>query len=118
MSPILRVGLSALIAYCGTIETVRNRKSFIASVSQIGSSVPSSVDVAADVAHARVEADQALPERRLAAAGLAGEPHDLAVRERERDAVERLHVAGERAVVDPQVVDEQAHRITSPAASG
>ena len=50
-------------------------------------------DTALDVAHAPVEPDEALPERRLAAAGLAGEPHDLAVRDREGDAVERLHVA-------------------------
>ena len=42
-SPIFRVGLSALIAYCGTIDTVRKRKAFIAFVSQTGSSVPSIV---------------------------------------------------------------------------
>ena len=40
--PILRVGLSALIAYCGMIETSPNRKAFIARRPQIGSSVPSS----------------------------------------------------------------------------
>ena len=30
MRPILRIGLSALIAYCGTIETSWKRNSFIA----------------------------------------------------------------------------------------
>ncbi len=40
--PIFRVGLSALIAYCGITETRLKRCSFIASKSQIGSSVPSS----------------------------------------------------------------------------
>ena len=42
MVPTLRVGLSALIAYCGTSETCSNRKACIAPSSQIGSSVPSS----------------------------------------------------------------------------
>ena len=42
MPPTLRMGLSALIAYCGTIETCRKRNRFIASSSQIGSSSPSS----------------------------------------------------------------------------
>ena len=42
MRPILRVGLSALIEYCGTSETRLKRKAFIASSSQIGSSAPSS----------------------------------------------------------------------------
>ncbi len=39
--------------------------------------------------HAPVEPDEALAERRLAAARLAGETHDLAVGDGERDAVER-----------------------------
>jgi hypothetical protein len=43
--PILRVGFIALIAYCGTIDTSENRKAFIASVSPIGSWVPSRVTV-------------------------------------------------------------------------
>ena len=42
-SPIFRVGFSALIAYCGTIDTVLKRKAYIASASQIGSSAPSIV---------------------------------------------------------------------------
>ena len=36
-------------------------------------------DAAADVAHAAVEADEAVAQRGLAAARLAGEAHDLAV---------------------------------------
>ena len=44
-----------------------------------------------------------LPEGRLAAAGLAGEAHDLAVGDLERDAVESLDVAREGPVVDPEV---------------
>ena len=43
--PIFRVGLRALIAYCGTIETFRKRNSFIALLSSIGSSTPSSSTV-------------------------------------------------------------------------
>ncbi len=41
MRPILRVGLRALIAYCGMIETSLKRYSRIASPSAIGSSIPS-----------------------------------------------------------------------------
>ncbi len=41
--PMRRVGLRALSAYCGMIETCLNRKAFIARSSQIGSSPPSSV---------------------------------------------------------------------------
>ena len=70
---------------------------------------PVELDAAPDVLHAAVEADEALAERRLAAAGLAREPDDLAVRDREGDAVDGLHVAVQRAVVHAQVVDAQAH---------
>jgi hypothetical protein len=71
-----------------------------------------------DVAHAAVEADEALGERRLAAAGLAGEPHDLAVRDAERDPVERLAVALQGPVVHAQVLDRDGHRPTSSSAAG
>ena len=75
--------------------------------------------MAADVTHPAVEANQALAERRLATARLAGQAHDLAVRHVERDAVERFHVAREGAVVDAEVFDVERHRCpTSPAASG
>ena len=77
--PILRIGLSALIAYCGTIETSRKRNAFIALSSASGSSTPSSSTVPSTHAHPPVEPDQALAERRLAAARLAGDAHDLAV---------------------------------------
>ena len=45
MRPIFRVGLSALIAYCGITEICLKRCSFISSKSQIGSSTPSSSTV-------------------------------------------------------------------------
>ena len=109
MRPTFRVGLSALIAYCGTIETSLKRNWFISCVSQTGSVARVELDGAADVAHAPVEADQALAERRLAAARLARQAHDLAVGDLERDVVERPHVAGQRAVVHLQAVDAQAH---------
>ena len=73
-------------------------------------------DAAVDVAHAAVEPDQALAERRLAAARLAGEPHDLAVGDRERDAVERLHVAASAS--GSRRVRFSTARLTSHAASG
>ena len=66
-------------------------------------------DRAAHVLHAALEPDEALPERGLPASRLAREPHDLPVGDREADAVERLHVAAQGAVVDTQVVDDQAH---------
>ena len=109
MRPIFRIGFMALIAYCGTIDTSRKRKSFMAPSSASGSSTPSSVHGSLDDAHPPVEPDQALAERRLAAAGLARETHDLAVCDGEGDAVERLDVALEGAVVDAQVVDREAH---------
>ena len=62
-----------------------------------------------DDAHPPVEPDQALAERRLAAAGLTRETHDLAVRDGEGDAVERTDVAAQGAVVDAQVVDREGH---------
>ena len=107
--PIFRVGLSALRAYCGMSETSRKRKRFIPASSSIGSSAPSSSTRPPTWLHPAVEADEALRERRLAAAGLAGEPGDLAVRDRERDAVDGVHVAVQRPVVHAQVVDAQAH---------
>src|SRR5215204_1009271 len=45
MRPMRRVGLSALMAYWGMIETSLNRKPFIRSLSQMGSSLPSSSTV-------------------------------------------------------------------------
>ena len=66
-------------------------------------------DLPADMAHAALQPDQALSQGRLAAARLTREPHDLAVGDRERDAVERLHVTAERAVVDLEIVDFEAH---------
>ena len=41
--PILRVGFMAFMAYCGMMEIFLNRKSFIFSMSQMGSSSPSRV---------------------------------------------------------------------------
>src|SRR5262249_21367945 len=66
-------------------------------------------DTSLDVAHSPVEPDQALAQRRLPAARLARDAHDLAVRDREGDAVERVHVTRQRAVVDAEVVDREAH---------
>jgi hypothetical protein len=68
------------------------------------------LDGAADVAHAAVQADQALAEGGLAAAGLPHQPHDLAVGDGEGDVVQRLHVAAQRPVPDLEVVDAEAHR--------
>ena len=71
----------------------------------------------ADVLHPAFDADQAVAERGLAAARLAGKAHDLAVGDAERDAVQRLDVAGERSVVDPEVRDLEAHRLMIPGAA-
>jgi hypothetical protein len=70
-------------------------------------------DAAADETHAPVEPDQALAEGGLAAAGLAGQAHDLAVRDGEAHVVERLHVAAQRPVVDTQIRDRERHRSRS-----
>jgi hypothetical protein len=75
------------------------------------------LDVAVHVPHARVHADQALAERRLAAPRLPGQTHDLAVGDLERRTVDGLHVAAQRLVVDGQVLDAEAH-VTAPAAWG
>ena len=109
MRPIFRIGFSALIAYCGTIDTFRKRKSFIAESSPIGQVDAVERDRSLHVLHAAVEPDQALAERRLPAARLSGEAHDLPVGDREGHAVERLHVALQRAVVDAEVVDGEGH---------
>ena len=101
--------MSALIAYWGMIETSRKRNAFIASSSASGSFVAVELDRALDHAHPPVEPDQALAERRLAAARLAGDAHDLAVGDGEADAVERADVALQGAVVDAQVVDGEGH---------
>ena len=83
----------ALMAYCGMIDTCLNRNSSIAAESHDRQPRPVEEHLARDVAHAAVEVGQALAERGLAAAGLAGQAHDLAVSDAERDAVERLDVA-------------------------
>ena len=107
--PTLRVGLRALIAYCGTSETSLKRCLFIARVSSSGSPRGRARPRRSTRRMRAVHPDQALAERRLAAARLACEAHDLAVGDLEADAVERLHVAAERAVVDAEVVDLNAH---------
>ena len=63
------------------------------------------LDAAADVAHAAVQADQALAEGRLAAAGLAGQPDQLAVGHPEADPV--------RAWTSPRRVRYQTLRLST-----
>jgi hypothetical protein len=108
--------LSALIAYCGTSDLAKAEGLHppVVPDRQLGA-----VDLHAtlDVLHAAVETDKAAPEGRLSAARLAGESHDLAVADREGDAVERLHVATEAPVVDLEAVDGDAH-LRAPAAAG
>ncbi len=67
------------------------------------------LDRAADVLHATREVHEAVPEARLPAPGLAGDAHDLAVRDREGDVVDRANVAAHGAVVHLQVGDVEAH---------
>jgi hypothetical protein len=104
--------LSALIAYWDDRDLLVPERVHRAVIGQ-RQHAPVERDGAAHVAHAAVQPDQALAERRLAAAGLAREPHDLAVVDFERDAVERPDVAAERAVVHGQVIDAEAH-LTAP----
>ena len=56
-------------------------------------SAASSSTLPPDVTHAAVEADEAVAQGRLPAAGLAGEARDLAVRDLEGDAVEGVDIA-------------------------
>src|SRR5918993_1505522 len=71
------------------------------------------LDRPADVAHAAVQPDQALAQGRLAAAGLAGQPDQLAVANGEADPVQGLHVAAQGPVPDLEVVDLEGHRAHS-----
>lgn len=73
---------------------------------------------AAHVPHPAVEADEGLAQGGLAAAGLARQAQDLAVRQVEADAVQGPDLATQRAVVDPQIVDGQGHVVRTPSASG
>ena len=107
--PIFRVGLSALSAYCGISETSPKRKAVHRRVVRDRQLGAVEHDAPGDMAHPPVETDEALGERRLAAAGLARQPGDLAVRDLEGDAVDRLHVAVERPIADLQVLDRKAH---------
>ena len=118
MRPILRVGFSALMAYWGTTEMAWKRCRSMASLSADGQLRAVQLDAAAHVAHAAVEADEAVAEGRLAAARFAGQAHDLAVGDVEADAVEGVDVPGEGGVVDPQVPDLQRHVATASAAAG
>ncbi len=113
MRPIFRIGFMALIAYCGTIDTLRYRNSIHRAVVRERQLDPVEMNRPPFYAHPSVEPDQALAERRLAASGLAGEAHDLAVGNGEGDTVERLDVALEGAVVDAQVVDCEGHVLRS-----
>ena len=93
MRPTFRVGLSALMAYWGMIETSRKRKWFMARLSEIGSGLSVELHRPAGHLHPPFHEDQAVAQRRLAATGLAGQAHDLAVGDEETDAVHRLYVA-------------------------
>ena len=104
--PILRVGVSALIAYCGTSETSVIRYGRIARLSAIGSSCPSSSTLPPRCLHPGVQVDQAVAERGLAAARLAGQAHDLPVGDGEADVVDRAVTSPARAAVgDREVLD-------------
>ena len=107
--PIFLVGLRALIAYWGISEISRRRYSFIARVSEIGSGLPSRVDLAAQLFHTALEEDQGVAERRLAAPRFAGKPHDLAIFYPKTYAVYRPYIPAKSAVGDPEVIDFEAH---------
>jgi hypothetical protein len=102
------------MAYCGMIEL---RGGGVHRASPDGQLDAVEDHPARDVLHPPVDPDQAVAERRLAAARLAGQAHDLAVGDLEGDPVERLDVARQGPVVDPEVGDLEAH-LRIPAAGG